>query len=306
MKPLPLLCLGMFLMKLHRFVLHYAAINLLFSGILLSGESDKPSSVLAIEKLGGLALPMPGGGWEVGFHLRGRESFEDEGLKALKNLGEIVSLNLRDTKITGKGLVHLQGLVSLRRLHLERTSIDNSGLKNLSKLKNLEYLNLYQTQVSDDGLRHLSDLKKLKKLFLWDTKVSDEGVRELKKSLPQLFVSRGLNLEKLAADAPKPSPPKPRASMKWLSSSGTESPPTKSTPGSPIQVTFLNKSKQPVKLVWMDYGGGQKLYGEISAGGSREQNTYSDAVWLITDLNDKPLGHFVTGQEDANGVIPAN
>ena len=94
--------------------------------------------------------------------------------------------------------------------------------------------------------------------------------------------------------------------MKWLPYGGSESPPAKSVPGSPIQVTFLNKAKNPVKLVWIDYGGGQKLYGEISAGGKRDQNTYSKAVWLITDLSDKPLGHFVTTKEDSNGVIPGS
>ena len=37
-----------------------------------------------------------------------------------------------------------------------------------------------------------------------------------------------------------------------------------------------------------------------------DQNTYSKAVWLITDLSDKPLGHFVTTKEDSNGVIPGS
>ena len=178
-------------------------------------------------------------------------------------------------------------------------------MKNLSELRNLEYLNLYQTQVSNKGLAHLSGLKKLQKIFLWDTKVTADGVRRLQESLPRLIVSQGLNLQKLAADAPKPEPPKPRVPMKWLAYGGTESPPAKSIPGSSIQATFINKTKNTVKLVWMDYGGGQKVYGEISSGGRREQNTYSEAIWLITDLNDKPLGHFVTGKEDSDGIISA-
>lgn len=272
----------------------------------VSAENKKSPAVLAVEKVGGVVLPTSGGGWEVAFHLRGRDLLSDEGLKTLKGLGDVMSLNLRDTKITSSGLAHLKGLSSLRRLHLERTEVADSGLQHLSGLKELEYLNLYQTQVSDKGLEHLTGLKKLKKIYLWKTKVSDIGFEKLQNALPQLMISRGLDLKKLAAEAPKPPSPKPRVPMKWLPYGGSESPPTKSVPGSPVQVTFLNKAKNPVKLVWIDYGGGQKLYGEISAGGKRDQNTYSKAVWLITDLSDKPLGHFVTTKEDSNGVIPGS
>ena len=281
-------------------------ITLLLFPSLVSADSKKSSAILAVVEIGGVVLPISGGGWEVGFHLRGRDLLADDGLKTLKGLGDVISLNLRDTKITSSGLAHLKDLSSLRRLHLERTEITDSGLEYLSGLKELEYLNLYQTQVSDKGIDHLSGLKKLKKIYLWDTKVSDRGFEKLKKALPKLVISRGLDLEKLAAEAPKPPPPKPRVAMKWMPYGATETPPAKSTPGSSIQVTFINKAKNTVKLVWIDYGGGQKLYGEISAGGKRDQNTYSEAVWLITDLSDNPLGHFVTSKKDANGVIPAN
>jgi hypothetical protein len=281
-------------------------ITLLLFPSLVSAESKKSSAILAVEEIGGVVLPISGGGWEVAFHLRGRDLLADEGLKTLKGLGDVISLNLRDTKITSSGLAHLKDLSSLRRLHLERTDIDDRGLENLSGLTELEYLNLYQTQVSDAGLAHLAGLKKLRKIYLWDTKVSDLGFEKLQKALPQLVISRGLDLEKLAVEASKAPPPKPKVQMKWLPYGGTESPPAKSIPGSSIQVTFINKAKNTVKLVWIDYGGGQKLYGEISAGGKREQNTYSKAVWLLTDLSDNPLGYFVTSKEDSDGVIPAN
>jgi len=284
----------------------FRVFTLLLPPVLSSAESQKSPAILAVEATGGLVLPISGGGWEVGFHLPGSGALSDEGLKTLKGLGDVISLNLRDTEITSEGLVYLKGFSSLRRLHLERTKIDDSGLENLSGLTELEYLNLYQTDVSDAGLAHLAGLKKLKKIYLWDTKVSDIGVRKLQKSLPELVISRGLDLEKLAVEASKAPPPKPRLQMKWLSYSGTESPPAKSIPGPSIQVTFMNKAKNTVKLVWIDYGGGQKLYGEISAGGRREQNTYAKAVWLITDLSDNPLGYFVTSKENSDGVIPAN
>ena len=42
----------------------------------------------------------------------------------------------------------------------------------------------------------------------------------------------------------------------------------------------------------------------ISKGAERKQNTYSDAVWLVTDNKDKPLGYFVAGTKTALAVIP--
>ena len=59
-----------------------------------------------------------------------------------------------------------------------------------------------------------------------------------------------------------------------------------------------------MKIYWVEYGGGLKLYGELEPGGKREQNTFSEANWLITDKNDKPLGYFRTTQKVGKAVIP--
>ena len=270
----------------------------------VSAENTKSPAVLAVEKVGGVVLPMAGNGREVAFHLRGRDLLADEGLKTLKGLDEVISLNLRDTKITSSGLVHLKDLSSLRRLHLERTGIGDAGLAHLSGLQNLEYLNLYQTEITDKGLSQLSGLKNLRKIFLWNTKVSDAGVEKLQKALPKLSISRGLDLEKIAASTPKAEPPKPRTPLKWLPFGAAEKPPAKSIPGSFIRVNFVNQRKEAVKLVWIDYGGGKKHYAEIAAGAKRDQTTYSTAVWLITSLQDKPYGYFVTGNKPADAIIP--
>ena len=273
--------------------------------IVAQGEnSAKSPEMLAVEAAGGLVLPLPGGGWEVEFHLRGRDALTDDGLKTLSPLGEVFSLNLRDTRITSEGLVHIGKLTGLRKLHLERTKVDDAGLAHLSDLKELEYLNLYQTEVSDEGLKHLSGLKKLQSLYLWQTKVSDEGAAKLRKALPSVRISLGLDLEKLAAAALKPDPPESRESLKWLPHGGAAKPPSKSVPGSFIRVNFKNQGKEPVKLTWIDYGGGKKFYAEIASEAVRDQTTYSQAVWLISDLSDKPLGYFVTGKKNANAFIP--
>ena len=268
------------------------------------------SSVLAVDsqafksikEIGGVVFPLSNGELEVEFHLRGRDLMTDEGLKLLPTLGKVVSLNLRDTRITGAGLVNLKKLKGLRRLHLERTRVDDAGIAHLAGLTQLQYLNLYGTGIGDEGLIHLEALKNLKQIYLWQTKVTDAGAKRLLKALPDLRLSRGVVLaELMATDKAKPKP-EPEEVLKWIPAGDVK--PPKSRPGSFIYVNFENKRKQAVKLYWVEYGGGLKLYGEIEAGATRRQTTYSDASWLVTDLSDKHLGHFRTGLKEAIAVIP--
>ena len=121
-------------------------------------------------------------------------------------------------------------------------------------------------------------------------------------ALVRLGSVKGVDLSKIVIV--KKEEPKPEENLKWLAVGGPEKPPAKSKPGSFLIITFQNKSNQDVKLYWVDYGGGKKLYGEISKGAERKQNTYSDAVWLVTDNKDKPLGYFVAGTKMALAVIP--
>ena len=256
----------------------------------------------AIRRSGGLVLSAPGksGNWEVEFHLRGRD-LTDKGLANVAALKSVVVLNLRDTQITSSGLVHLKGLTQLRRLHLERTKVDDKGIENLIGLSKLEYLNLYATQITDESLDRLANLKNLRQLYLWQTDVTDDGVAKLKKALPELKIVRGIDLSKVVP-VKKPES-KPMEELKWVAISGDVKPP-KSKPGSFTVLTFENKRSHRIKLYWVDYGGNLKLYGEIDSGGNRQQTTYSDAVWLVTDEKDKALGYFISGQKVALAVIP--
>ena len=232
--------------------------------------------------------------------MRGRD-LTDDGLANVADLKSVVALNLRDTQITSAGLVHLKGLTQLRRLHLERTKVDDNGIKNLIGLSNLEYLNLYATKITDKSLDSLAGLKNLRQLYLWQTDVTDDGVAKLKKALPKLKIVRGIDLSKVVP-VKKPES-KPMEELKWIVASGDVKPP-KSKPGSFTVLTFENKRSHRIKLYWIDYGGSLKLYGEIDSGGNRQQTTYSDAVWLVTDEKDKPLGYFVSGQKMALATIP--
>ena len=277
--------------------------SLLFLAMFSSGVSaQNPETLKSIKEFGGVVFPLSNGELEVEFHLRGRDLMTDEGLKLLPALGKVVSLNLRDTRITGAGLVNLKKLKGLRRLHLERTRVDDAGIAHLASLTQLQYLNLYGTGIGDEGLIHLEALKNLKQIYLWQTKVTAAGAKRLLKALPDLRLSRGVVLaELMATDKAKPKP-EPEEVLKWIPVGDVK--PPKSRPGSFIYVNFENKRKQTVKLYWVEYGGGLKLYGEIEAGATRRQTTYSDASWLVTDLSDKHLGHFRTGLKEAIAVIP--
>ncbi len=281
--------------------------KILFSVLLMATAptvlSAEKSLIESIEKSGGLILPWPGeaNSWEVEFHLRGRE-LTDDGLAKVASLKSVIALNLRDTQITSAGLIHLKALSKLKRLHLERTKIDDSGMNHLAGLQNLEYLNLYGTKITDKALDQLKGLKKLKQLYVWQTEVTDAGVEQLEKSLPDLKVIRGIDLNNIVIV--KKTETKPQENLKWLPEGGAEKPPAKSKTGSFTIITFQNKSNKNLKLYWIDYGGIKKLYGEIAKGQERKQNTYSDAVWLITDDKEKPLGYFVAGTKEALAIIP--
>ena len=59
-----------------------------------------------------------------------------------------------------------------------------------------------------------------------------------------------------------------------------------------------------MKIYWVTFGGGLKLYGKLNPGGTRNQNTYSDAIWLITDDKDNSLGYFRATGKIGKAVIP--
>jgi hypothetical protein len=175
-------------------------------------KADKPQRTEAekqalakIQKLGGLALELAQNDThlDVSFmQIDGK--FSDEHLTPLKDLKDLVHLNLRGQPVTDASLVHLKGLTSLTRLHLEKTQITDKGLDNLKGLTNLEYLNLYGTAVSDAGLSALKEMKKLKNLYLWQTKVTPAGAAELKKTLTQCDINLGIDETKVEPKKDEP------------------------------------------------------------------------------------------------------
>lgn len=166
----------------------------LFSAADLRG--DEASAIAEIEKIGGTirVIAMDTEDKEAAFHLSGKD-VGDEGLAHLKEVGNLVWLNLRGTKITDAGLEHLSQIKTLTRLHLEKTGITDAGLSHLAGLENLEYLNLYGTKITDAGLEQLKGLKKLKKLYVWQTDVTKDGAEKLIGEISDLYINRGADAE---------------------------------------------------------------------------------------------------------------
>lgn len=264
----------------------------------VQADDAEAEAIAAIQKMGGSVrrIALNTEDREVAFHLTGLE-LTDKGLAHVARVKNVAWLNLRGTTITSAGLVHLKGLTSLTRLHLERTAVDDAGMVHLKGLINLEYLNLYGTKVTDKSLVHLEGLKKLNQLYVWQTKVTDKGVAQLREALPNLTVVQGVDFSKVTSSVSKP-----KEGLKWVPAGDTK-PPKSSGGGLSVQVTFENRTKRTVKLHWVSFGGPLKQYGTLKPGEKRQQNSYNNHTWVITDEKDKPLGHFTVGAQDSLAVI---
>jgi len=158
-------------------------------------------AIAQVEKAGGRVLKIAQNDehLEVNYKLEGA-SVTDASLAPLRDVPNIVHLNLGKTSVTDAGLASIKGLTQLTELHLEETKITDKGLASLKDLKNLAYLNLYGTAVTDAGLDSLKALTNLRHLYLWQTKVTEAGAKKLKAALP--------NLEIVAGWEPVPEPAK--------------------------------------------------------------------------------------------------
>ncbi|WP_236622234.1 sulfatase-like hydrolase/transferase [Novipirellula maiorica] len=100
-------------------------------------------------------------------------------------------------------------------------------------------------------------------------------------------------------------PPAPSSltKLKWHPA-GSTSVPASNPDGNRFNVTFTNRSGQPVKVFQSVGDQTPQPFGVLESGWSKPQLTRPGTVWLIMDTNDQPLGHFVVGDRTAQAVIP--
>lgn len=92
--------------------------------------------------------------------------------------------------------------------------------------------------------------------------------------------------------------------LKWRPADVSAIPASKPD-GDRFEVVFTNRSKNPVRVYLIDPRGKRKSFGILQAGWRKSQKTRPGSVWLITDVDEDPLGHFVVGDRTAHAIVPA-
>jgi hypothetical protein len=157
-------------------------IGLLWAAACTHALADQKGAVKKIEDLGGRVMAVASDSPKVRVMIPPKtfdgKPLKDDDLAALREVGNVVEVDVKWAEITDAGLAHLKELNQVESLHLEKTKVTDAGLAHLAGLAQLQYLNLYGTAVTDAGLQHLKNFKQLKKLFLWDTKVTEDAARK--------------------------------------------------------------------------------------------------------------------------------
>jgi predicted Zn finger-like uncharacterized protein len=99
---------------------------------------------------------------------------------SLKQLQVLIFGGFKPAPVDDNGLKKLSGLSNLVELSLHEAKVTDAGLNEITKLKNLEVLNLDGTKVTDAGMQLLNQLPNLKTLVLDRTSISDAGIKQLK------------------------------------------------------------------------------------------------------------------------------
>ncbi len=142
-------------------------------------EEKEREAAAKIEKLGG-KVEFNNDGEVVKVDLNNTKIM-DADLAILEELPGLQWLDLRITPITDDGIAHLRTLRNLRTLNLFRTNLTDKGLENLRGMIDLETLLIGGTKITDAGLTNLERFAKLRKLSVFRTAVSDAGLSSLQK-----------------------------------------------------------------------------------------------------------------------------
>ncbi|KAA6410286.1 MAG: peptidase s9b dipeptidylpeptidase iv domain [Lasallia pustulata] len=69
-------------------------------------------------------------------------------------------------------------------------------------------------------------------------------------------------------------------------------------------ITFLNRTKGPISLFWIDWDGTPKHYVTVEAGQSNMRETYTGHVWRVMNSEtEKAIASFIAGDSDSIAVI---
>jgi hypothetical protein len=138
---------------------------------------------------------------------------KDRDLAIFARASQLQSFDLSHSNVSDAALLHLIGLKKLRTLDLRRTRISGKGLAHVARIEPLETLALDLTSIGDADLPVLYGLRHLRQLSLAGTNVSPEGRKELQRNMPQVKLEEigvGTPLAGQAELPPEASPAQPQ------------------------------------------------------------------------------------------------
>ena len=73
--------------------------------------------------------------------------------------------------------------------------------------------------------------------------------------------------------------------------------------GHETKIHFQSLLEQPILIFWVNFEGEPEPWGRLNPKEGRRLDTYAGHVWLITDLNKKPLTYFVAERRSGYAAI---
>jgi serine/threonine protein kinase len=102
------------------------------------------------------------------------------GFVHFQNMKELRDLRISGLQFTADGIKALSELTQLTSLNIRFSNIQDRDLEQIAKLENLRILSLIGTSISDKGLKQIAKLRHLKQLYIGTCKyVTPHGVTEL-------------------------------------------------------------------------------------------------------------------------------
>ena len=91
---------------------------------------------------------------------------------------------------------------------------------------------------------------------------------------------------------------------KSLAALTTEISKLKSAPnGKETEITFVNRTQGPVKLLWIDTAGNRHDYGTVEPGSQKRQHTFANHVWLAVDKNGNAISAYRASKNKSKALI---
>lgn len=168
-------------------------------------EFDLTPLIAEVEQyaLNSLSRVGPAGEYLIFSAVNVRNSFNEEGLKALVDLAPyLIDIDLSYTTLSSSAIAELLRLSpQLKRLNMSGTQVDKETIKALIAVESLKSLILFEAQLAPNTIPALSSLNQLEALYLAGTGLTPIQVEQIRQALPGVEV---VDDDFLSKHSPKP------------------------------------------------------------------------------------------------------